>query len=130
MVDDQTSSALRSATATGSRPTLRLAAKVRVSAFTVNISRQWAGVLVTYKRLPSADKARGRTGPLSKSATEPCALSSVSVSVPAPHWRTGFSKVAPRDFSMSALGANAFGLGGGCGVSPEPEHAAKPRHTI
>src|SRR5262245_27027492 len=61
----QTSPGERTATATGSKPTGTAARCVRPVAPTSKISRRLSGVLTAHSRLPSAERASGRTWPLS-----------------------------------------------------------------
>ncbi len=62
----QTSPALRTATATGSNPTYTELSDCKPASVTVKMSSDPLGKLATNNRLPSADKAKGRTGPDSK----------------------------------------------------------------
>ncbi len=70
----QTSSSLRAATATGSRPTVMEARCSRPLFPTRKTSRRLSGVLAAKRSLPLGDSARGRTWPLSKSVKLPPAL--------------------------------------------------------
>src|SRR5690606_11040274 len=60
-----TSLSLRTATATGSRPTVTRPANCRPLEVTLKISSVLLGVLTAYSLVPSADMAIGRTCPLS-----------------------------------------------------------------
>src|SRR3989344_1283944 len=62
----QTSLALRTATATGSRPTGTRAASCSPAGVTLKTSSVLLGVLTANSFVPSADRASGRTWPLSK----------------------------------------------------------------
>jgi hypothetical protein len=68
----QTSVLERAAAATGSSPTGTECSWRSLPPATANTSSRLAGVLVAKRRLPSGERASGRTGPDSK-ATNDCA---------------------------------------------------------
>jgi hypothetical protein len=84
-----TSSSLRAATATGSRPTGTEALWVSPAPPTSKTSRRLSGVFTAKSLVAAGDRASGRTCPLSKSTKEPAAHGHAT--------RTPTSRISLRD---------------------------------